>query len=817
MAMNISRIHEHLWQSWRHLRRRPWASLVVMTTLALVIGANTTIFTLVYGFLLRPFPFDDSDRLVRLLSISAGAGQAGVDVSVPDLEDYRAATGAFVDIGVMAERTLDLVDGGNAQSVDVAVTTPGALNALGVTPMLGRTFLEEEDRPGSDGDKAILSYDLWMGRYGGDRNILGRRLHTPMADYTVVGVMPRGYSYPRRTEMWVPLYGFLKSSNKDWVKLRGSRMYPAIGRLRPGVTLPQAQAELDAISTRLAHDYPITNKEYRLGVQRLRDAETGPIRPYLLLLFIATTLVLVVCAANLANLSLAVAADRARESAVRMALGASRGRLAGLFLTESVLVSLAGGLAGALLARAGVAAIPRLVPTPLPAWVNLEPDLAVLAFTTVISIAMGVGFGLAPALYAARANASAALRQGTRSSTGMGWLRRTLLITEVAFCFTLLIGAGLLVKNFDRLRRIDPGFTSHHLLTFKLAPYRPGKSDEAVRRYADFYDRVISRLEALPGVLAVGASNAFPFEDGTLTRQDAKIGVKGDNEQEQTARGSAVYADVTPRYFEAMGIPLVEGRVFNRTDTHDRQQAVIISERTARLLFPGRPAVGQEIRLVFLDASDPWAVVVGVVGDVSYTATEQATGLELYYPYTQYPVSTSRVAVRFSGDPAGLSQAVGQAMRDVAPDTAVSEMALADQLMLDTLWQQRLWGFLLASFAGLALLLAAVGLYGVIGYLVKQRQFEFGIRIALGASRRRIVADVTGEGLRLVIVGLVVGTVLSVALAGTISALLVAVTAYDPIVFVAVPLLVILVGVLATLVSAYRSMAVEPTEALRAQ
>lgn len=817
MARNVTRIHEHLWQSIRHLRRRPWASLVVMTTLALAIGANTTIFTLVYGFLLRPFPFDDSDRLVRLQSISFGVGQAGVDVSVPDLEDYRAAAQVFDDIGVMAERTLDLIDAGNAQSVDVAVTTPGALRALGVTPMLGRTFLDEEDRPGTDGDKAILSYDLWMGRYGGDRSILGRRLHTPMADYTVVGVMPRGYSYPRQTAMWIPLYGFLKSSNKDWVKLRGSRMYPTIARLRARVTLPQAQADLDAISARLANDYPITNKEYRLGVQRLRDAETGPIRPYLLLLFIATTLVLVVCAANLANLSLAVAADRARESAVRMALGATRGRLVGLFLTESVVVSLVGGLAGAVLARASVAAIPRLVPTPLPAWVNLEPDLAVLGFTTLISIAMGVGFGLAPALYAARANASAALRQGTRSSTGMGWLRRTLLITEVAFCVTLLIGAGLLVKNFDRLRQIDPGFSSAHLLTFKMAPYRPGKRDEAVRRYADFYDRVISRLEALPGVQAAGASTAFPFEDATLTREDAKIGIKGDNEQEQTARGSAVYADVTPRYFESMGIPLLEGRVFNRTDTHDKPQVVIISQRTAQLLFPGRQAVGQEIRLVFLDTADPWATVVGVVGDVSYTATEQATSLELYYPYTQYPVSTSRVAVRFTGDPHGLSQAVSQAMREAAPDTAVSEMALADQLVLDTLWQQRLWGFLLASFAVLALLLAAVGLYGVIGYLVKQRQFEFGIRIALGASRGRILAEVTGEGLRLVLVGLVVGGVLSVMLAGTISTLLVAVTAYDPMVLVGVPVLVILVGVLATLVPAYRAMSVQPTEALRAQ
>jgi predicted permease len=815
--MSVAAIHQSLWQSWRHLRRRPWGALVVVITLALAIGANTAIFTLVYGFLLRPFPFDESDRLVRLRSIATGAGQAGTDMSVPDLLDYRAAARAFVDIGILAERTIDLVDGGIAQSVDAAVSTPGALNVLGVTPLLGRTFLEEEDRPGSAGDKAILSYDLWQSRYGGARDILGRRIRTPMADYSVVGVMPSGYAYPRRTQLWIPLQGFLTSSNKDWIKLRGTRQYPAIGRLRPGVTLAQAQTDLDSISARLARDYPVSNKDYRLGAESLRDAEAGPVRPYLLLLFVATTLVLVVCAANLANLSLAIAADRARESAMRVALGASRTRIAGLFLTEGVIVSLAGGALGLALARVGVAAIPHLIPTPLPAWVNLQPNAAVLAFNIFISVAMGVGFGLVPALYAAGTNASDALRQGGRASTRIGWVRRTLIATEVALCFTLLAGAGLLVKNFDRLRQINPGFSSPHLLTFRLAPYQPGKSNEAVQRYVQFYDRVVRRLEMLPGVQSAGATNAFPFENAALKRADAKIGIKGDNEQERTARGTAVYADVTPRYFETMGIPLVEGRAFNSGDTHDRQQAVIISERTARLLFPGRPAVGQEIRLVFLDAADPWAAVVGVVGDVRYTATEDAQGLELYYPYTQYAVSTSRVAVRFQGDSAVLSQAVGQAMREAAPDTAVSDMKLMDQLMLDTLWQQRLWGFLLAAFAVLALLLAAVGLYGVIGYIVKQRQFEFGIRIALGASRGRILANVTVEALQLVAVGLVAGATLSTLLTRTISTLLVAVTAHDPIIFIAVPLIVTVVGVIATLLPACRAMAVEPTDALRAQ
>ena len=518
-------------------------------------------------------------------------------------------------------------------------------------------------------------------------------------------------------------------------------------------------------------------------------------------------------AANLANLSLAVAADRARESAVRIALGASRSRLAGLFLTESLIAALAGGVAGLALARLGVGAIPRLIPTPLPAWVDLQPNVVVLGFNLLISMAMGVGFGLAPALHAAATNASDALRQGRGSSARTGWLRKTLIVTEVSLCFTLLVGAGLLVKNFDRLRQVDPGFSSAHLLTFKLAPYQPGKSGEAVQRYASFYDRVIQRLEMLPGVQAVGAANAFPFETAALKRSDAKIGVRGDNEQERTARGAAVYADVTPRYFAAMGIPLVEGRFFNAGDSYDRHRVIIISERTAHLLFPGRPAVGQAIRLVFLDAADPYGLVVGVVGDVKYTATERAPGLER--THTQYPVSTSRVAVRFRGDPGVTSQTVGAAMREVARETAVSDMKLMDQLMLDTLWQQRLWGFLLAAVAGLALLLAALGLYGVISYMVRQRTLEFGIRMALGATRGSILGKVTLEAFHLVLIGLGAGLALSLVLTRTVSTLLVAVSANDPIVLVSVPTIISVVALAATAIPAYRAMRVQPVETLK--
>jgi putative ABC transport system permease protein len=813
--MTIEIVQQNLWYAWRHLRRKPSFCAVVIVTLALGIGANTAIFSLIYALLLHPFPYKNPEQLVRLQSASTRTGQPNVDVSIPDLEDYRSANRTLADIGIFSPRTIDLLDGNVAQTTTVTLTTSGAFNALGTAPVIGRTFVEQEDLPGGDVYKAILSFEFWKTRYGADRNILGRQIRTAMATYSVIGVMPQGYGYPGRTEMWVPLQSYLKNSNKDWIKQRGSRMYPAIGRLRPGVTMAQAQADLDSISKRLARDYPNTNKEFRLEPRSLRDAEVGSIRPYLLLLLAATALVLIVCTANIANLTLAMSADRARETVIRTALGASGPRLLSLFLTESVVLSFLGGLFGLLLAFCGVRLFPRMIPTELPSWVSLEVNWAVLLFNVLASVAAGISFGMAPSFYGLQTNLTDVLRQGVRATGQSGWLRKVLIMGEVAICFTLLVGAGLLVKNFDRLRRVDPGFPSEHLLTFKLSPYQPGKNNEAIRRYASFYDRVIQRLEMVPGVIAAGATNAFPFENATLRRDQATIGVKGESEQARIARGASILADVTPEYFRAMGIPLLEGRVFNEADIHDKQMAVIVSQRTARLLFPNRPAVGQSLRIVYLDAADPWGVVVGVVGDVKYTATEDAQGLELYYPNTQYPLSSGRVAVRFQGDPSRMTESVRLAMAEAAPDTAVSDVRLMDQMIMDTLWQQKLWGFLLAAFSGLALLLAALGIYGVISHIVKQRTFEFGIRMALGADRKTILAMVTMETFRIVAIGLAIGFGLSLFLTRSIRSLLFAVSSSDPAVLISVPVLIAMVALLASLLPAYRALSVQPWQTLR--
>jgi putative ABC transport system permease protein len=487
-------LKQNLLHSWRHLRRKPSFCVVAIATLALGIGVNTAVFSLTYELLLRPFPYTSPDQLVRLRTDSTRPGQAAVDISIPDLYDYRAANRTFADMGIFAQRNIDLVDGTTAQSVNVALTTPGAFNALGIMPLVGRTFLEDEDRPGGDIYKAVLSYELWEARYGRDPNMLGKQVRTPMASYTIIGILPAGQGYPGRAEVWIPLQSYVKNSNKDWTALRGSRMYSAIGRMRPGVTMAQAQADLDSISDRLARDYPNTDKEFRLGLQTLRDAEVGAIRPYLLMLLAAAALLLTICAANIANLNLAVAADRVRESVVRTSLGATASRLVGLFLTESVLLALAGGALGLLIAIYSVRALPHLIPTALPSWVTLEVNWLIFGFNLLVSVVVGIFFGLAPALFSIKGNQTDALRQGSRTSARGGWLRNALIDAEDSFCFTLIVGAGLLLMNFDRLRLVNPGFSSQHLLTFKLARYRRGKGDEALQLYVNFYHRVLHRL-----------------------------------------------------------------------------------------------------------------------------------------------------------------------------------------------------------------------------------------------------------------------------------------------------------------------------------
>jgi predicted permease len=797
-------------------RRQAVLSSVIVLTLGLGIGANTAIFGFVYALLLRPLPFPDAERLVRIQTASLRADRTTVEMSLPDLEDYRAAARAFADLGLYQSRTMDLLADGRAYSFHVTLASPGLFSTMAVSPMMGRAFLDEENRPGADVFKAILSYALWRDHYGEDPQIVGKQVRTSIATYTVVGVMPPGFEYPDRTEMWIPVQSYLVMSNPDWVKTRGTRIYPSIGRLRTSVTLAQAQAELQSISAQLQKTFPNTNADFRPVLRTLRDSEAGEIRPYAVVVWLATILILAICCSNIGNLLLASAAQRAKESALRLAIGASRARLLRQFLIESVVLATVGGALGLIIAWLAIRTIPVLLPANLPTWLRLEMDSSVLFFNLVITLATGIAFGLVPGVHVLRMNLTEVLKEGSRASTRGGWLRSALVISEVALSCALVASAALLAQSFRNLRHVDPGFQPQSVLTFQLSPYRPGKGAESVVRYADFYRRVMGRLRQLPGVAAVGATNSLPFTRMSAQRNQTTIGIRSDTEDQRRMRGNAMIADATVGYFEALGIPLREGRPFTEADTADRQQVIVISERTAERLFPGRSALGQQIRLEYLSgATDPWATVVGIAGNVKHAAAEDTTGLELYYPNTQYPLSTARVVVRFNRAHGSMQSAVIRAIAEIAPDTAVSEMKTMEELMQWTLWQQRLWSLVLIAFALLALILAAVGLYGVMNYTVRQRTKEIGIRVALGAQPAQIAAWVTTKGLLLTGAGLAVGLTLAVALGLCMQDLLFGIRAYDARTLAAVPILLGLTALVGCAFPARNAAAVDPLIAIR--
>jgi putative ABC transport system permease protein len=797
-------------------RRQVVLSSVIVLTLGMGIGANTAIFGFVYALLIRPFPYPDAERLVRIQTASLRGDRSTVEMSLPDLEDYRTAVRGFSGMALYQSRTMDLLADGRAYSIQVALVSQGLFSTMDVSPMMGRVFLDEETRPGGDVFKAVLSYNLWRNRYGSDPQIVGKQVRTAIASYAVVGVMPPGFEYPGQTGMWIPIQSYLAVSSADWIKTRGTRTYAAIGRLRSGISLKQADAELQSISAQLQKTYPNTNADFRPVVRSLRDAEVGDIRPYALVVWLATILILAICCSNIGNLLLASAAQRARESVLRLAIGASRTRLLRQFLIESVVLAAMGGVLGLIVAWLAIRAIPALLPADLPAWLRVDMDIRVLFFNLVVTLGTGIAFGLVPGFHVLRMNLNDVLKEGSRASARGGWLRSALVISEMALSCALVASAALLAQSFRNLRQVDPGFQSQNVLTFQLSPYRPGKGDESVVRYADFYRRVIGRLQQMPGVVAAGATNNLPFTHASVQRNQATIGIRSDTEDQRRMRGNTMIADATAGYFEAMGIPFHAGRLFTEADTKDRPQAIVVSERTAERLFPGRSALGQQIRLEYLSGStDPWGTVVGIVGNVKHAAAEDAAGLELYYPNTQYPVSTARVVVRVAGDPRAMQSAVTRTVAEVAPDTAMSEMKTMTELMQQTLWQQRLWSLVLIAFASLALILAGVGLYGVMNYTVRQRTREIGIRVALGAQPAQIAAWVTTKGLLLTSGGLVAGLALAVALGRWMQNLLFGIRGSDVATLVAVPAVLGLSALVACAFPAGRAAAVDPLIAIR--
>jgi putative ABC transport system permease protein len=807
--------------SLRVLLRRPGFSGMVVGILALGIGANTAVFSLINGILLRPFPYREPDRLVQIQSQYTKTSGNIRGNSLPDIDDWYAQSRALSDVGGYLAFNTDLLRDGPASPLRMSWLTPASLQAIGVNPILGRLFRPEEDRPGSDSNKATISHRLWQTEFGGDTAILGRTLRTGMGTFEVIGVMPPGFQFPDQVDLWAPIQAGYNRGNLKREQYRSSRPYAAIGRLRPGRTLADARADLEAISLRLEQVFPKDNVGVRPVVTRLRDAEVGNIRPYLLLLLGAAALVVLICCANVANLLLARSVDRSREFALRAALGAGANRLVRSLLLESVILSLAGGVLGLGLAFAGVELLPALIPVTLPFWMRIEVDGAVLAFNLAASVLTGLIFGIAPALALSRPNLANSLKEGSRASIGGGAVARFrdgLVVAEIALALTLLTGAGLLLTSFLRLQNVDLGFQPDHVITARVSPFRPGTVPEKIEAYSSLYRQVLDQVENLPGVEAAGGAVDLPFTGSRTERFVGDITVRGqaDGEREQSAPTSTY--TVSPGYFRAMGIPLLRGRTFTEADDQKTLLAVMISARTAELLWPGQDPIGRQLRWGRVDVDNqwPWHTVIGVVGNVKSYATDPEQAMEIYYSYRQRSAGAFSFTVRTRGNPEGLVSALRNAIQRIDKDTAVVSVKTLDDIVSESLWQRRLWSALFALFAAVALMLAAAGIYAVMSYLVSQRTREIGIRIALGAQPASVIGLIMSRGLILTGAGIGLGFLASQVLAHAVRSLLFGVGPAEPMVLVVVAAILGSVTAAACYVPARRALRVDPVDALRA-
>ncbi|MGH9646437.1 MAG: ABC transporter permease [Bryobacteraceae bacterium] len=806
---------------WRELRfavrsllHAPLAAAVMIAILAAGIGLNTAVYSVLYGILLRPYPYASPEWIVRIASAPIKDPGSRVGVSLPDFEDFRQDARTVQDLSAWSTERINLIDNGNAVPMDAGVISPGLFATLGVELAMGREFLPQEDIPGGDVNKVILSRALWEKRFNADPTILGRVIHTSLGSFSVVGVASAGFLFPRDSALWIPIEGDLQAHNESR-QMRFYRKYRVLARLRAGTSLPAAQEDLHQIGTRLQRDYAATNRDILPVVEPLRAVETSAMRPYVLLLMAGAGLVLLVCCTNLANLLLARSSAREREFAVRAAMGAGRKRLLVQLLTEHSILAIAGALLGVALASSLLAVLPRMIPADLPFWIHFDLDRNVLLFTCAVTIATIAAFGLAPLLKSSRTDLDGLLKEGSRGTPATSRLRRYLIVGEVALSAVLLVCAGLLLKSLTRLERVDPGFQPRNVLAIQLSPFKPGSEQQRIASATDYFRNVIAAIGQVPGVVAVGATDGLPYTPDSEDRPSYNMEVQGAGSVERSYRGPGSVIDITPRYFDAMGIPLLEGRAFSEQDTGKSERVIILSERAARFLFPGRSPIGGQVRHNTNGMSDPWSRVVGVVGNVRYKADETSEGMEMYYPSAQWEFESAYVAIRFQGSPAGSENAIRQAVSSVDAETGIDEMKTMDGLMNETLWQQRSWGFVLAGFAGTTLLLAAVGLYGVMAYSVSLRRTEIGIRAALGATPKTIFGEVTREGVYLAAGGAAIGLVAALGVTRLLRTMLYGVPPGDPVTFLLAALVLIAVAAVASALPGIRAAHMDPVKILR--
>ena len=819
---------ETLWQDLcygaRTLAKKPGFSAIAVFTLALGIGANTAIFSVVNAVLLRPLPFADPDELIAVGQNDSLNRARLAQFSFRNFADFREQSQSFERLAAYYNTNFTLTGAREAVRLRGTIVTADLFPLLRVSPALGRSFLPEEDAAGGGpgGRPAILSWECWQQHFGGDASVVGRAIDLNNSPFTIIGVMPAGFSFPiqsQPTEIWVSTaLDNERPSNPGAIMVaRGFRGWRVIGRLKPNATREQAQSEADVIGAGLAARFPDINKDMGIVVRPLLESLVGNLRPPLLLLLAAVGFVLLIACVNVANLLLERAISRQREIRVRLAIGAGRWRITRQLLTESVLLAGLGGVAGTVLAVWGTDVIIALSPEALTRITETRVDARVLAFTGLISLATGVAFGLAPALLIGRTNLAEALREGARGATASVHTNRTrglLVIVEVALALVLLVGAGLLIQSFVRLQQVALGFDPRDVLTFNVA--MPTDGTTAPQHIATFYQQLTERLKALPGVANASVVFQLPLSGSGAT---TGLTIEG-KPAHPSDRPNAVIHMVDPEYFRTMGIPLVKGRTFTERDVLNSAPVLIINNTLAHQHFPNEDPIGKRIApgfstLPMNDDGPGMREIVGVVGDVRHQNLQGPAQPEFYFPQAQMPMSSMTVVIRAAGDPRALQHAARGIVQSLNKSAPIFNVRTVEELVGGSVASPRFNTLLLAMFAGVALILTAVGLYGVISYSVAQNTQQIGIRVALGAQTGDVFKLIVGQGTFLTLVGVVIGLGAAYGLTRLMSSLLYGVGATDPWTFAGVAMLLMLVAFIACYLPARRATRIDPVVALR--
>ncbi len=800
----------------RMLLKAPGFTTIAIVALALGIGANTAIFSVVNAVLLRALPYQMPSDLVWIWGTNPQNDIPKENASYPDFNDWRQQAKSFSAMAAFT-RSAVILGGteGEPERVRAGVAVGDLFAVLGLEPAIGRKFLPEENEEGKH-RVVLLSHSLWQRRFGGDPQIVGRQITINGNPHTVLGVLPVSFQDPlpgesEHLEMWLPL-----GVSARIQEARRSDFLNVLARLKPGISRPQAQLEMSGIATALEKQYPNTNRGWGTIVQALHETMTGDVRPALLVLLGAVSVLLLIACANVANLLLARATSRQREIAIRAALGASRGRIVAQLLTENLLLSLCGGVLGLLFAYWGMEALLALSPGNIPRLDTIGIDREVLCFALAVSLGTGLVFGLAPALTVSKPQLNDVLKEGGRTGEGGGTARRLrggLAVVEIALSFVLLVGAGLLIRSFVHLQQVDPGFHADQLLTVKLSlPTAKYKEDQQV---VNFYDRLIAQLATQPGVQTATVTTALPLAGGNDYLSFTVEGrVPGPTDKEPDAESRIVGVD----YFKALQIPLRKGRLFDDHDAGDAPRVVVISETMARKYFGGDDPIGKRITFDDPQAADAaWQTVVGIVGDVRGRSLNAEPYAQVYGVYRQTPRRGMTVLLRTAAAPLALVSTIRQQVVALDPQQPLYDLRTGEQVMAASVARTRFNMLLIAILAGIALALAAIGVYGVISYSVAQRTHEIGIRMALGASAGNVLKLVIGEGMLLAGAGIVVGVVAAFGVTRIMASLLYGVTATDPFTFLSLAFVLAAIAFFASYIPARRATKVDPVVALRTE